>query len=377
MNQFTGNGVMRWCRTMVFTLAWITGFGATLSAQQIIQGKILDAQDGTPMAGVAVVVKGTTNGVYSDEAGKFTLNNVATTDSLVFDFLGYSRLTMLAASIQANPEIALAPAAYNLESVVVTALGIKRSEKALGYSAQTVNRLELDAVRSTNPFTALKGKVAGLQVNTSSNGIASSSRIVIRGESSFNINANAPLLVVDGVIVNNDIYGVGGFNTDQANLPTDYGNAASEINPGDIESVNVLKGAAASALYGSRGGNGVIIISTRNGENENGIGVNFSTNTSFSSPLRLPEIQTTYGGGWGQQYFSDFGTNFGPAFGDAPAIPQDGHPGFADGEAVEFIQRYDMMDFFQTGVSTTNQVSLSAGNERGNLRVSYSNSYNE
>ena len=177
--------------------------------------------------------------------------------------------------------------------------------------------------------------------------------------------------------INNDIFGVGGGNTDQSNLPTDYGNGAAEINPEDIESMSVLKGAAASALYGSRAGNGVILITTKSGKGQQGLGVSISSSTMFSQPLVLPEIQTQYGGGWGLQYFADFGTNFGPALNAGNMVVQDGSPNFESGEELPFDQRFDFNDFYQTGIALNNQISVTGGYDKGSFRLSYGNSYNE
>lgn len=349
---------------------------STLSvyAQVDVRGVVLEATNNEPLIGVNIILKNTTEGTVSDIDGSYSLTATSTEDYVIFSYLGYTEKEVMVADLLEDGTVRL-DEGLALEEVVVTALGIKREEKALGYAAQALSNKELDLVRSSSPFTALKGKVAGLQVNSASNGPASSSRIVIRGEKSLNIDDNSPLIVVDGTPVNNDIIGVGGFNTDQANLPTDYGNAANEINPNDIESINVLKGAAASALYGSRGGNGVIIITTKSGENQEGFGVNLSTNTSFSSPLRLPEVQTQYGGGWGGKYYSDYGTNFGPKYGGSETFPQDGHPGFSKGEKIPYQFRYDMNDFFQQGLSTANQVSISKKLDFGSFRASYGNTY--
>lgn len=345
------------------------------SAQEKISGQVLDSQNSEPIIGATV--KSLTGGAITDVDGKFIIEVQNLTENITVSYIGYNTVSKTATELKANPIVELSEDTEALEAVVVTALGIKREEKALGYSSQNVNSEDLDKVRSSNPFTALKGKVAGLEVNTSSNGLASSSRIVIRGENSLNINDNSPLIILDGTPINNDTFGVGGNNTDQANLPTDYGNAALDINPDDIESVNVLKGAAASALYGSRGGNGVIIITTKTGKDNESLGINFSSNTSFSSPLRLPEVQNQFGGGWGLEYYSDYGTNFGPAFDNSLQIAQDGHPGFANGEKIPFVKRYNMKDFFETGSSSTNQLSLAKAFDKGSLRVSYSHSGNK
>ena len=356
---------------LLFSVLTTTAF-----AQVSLRAVVVDQSSGEALIGVTVTAKGSGTGTITDTDGRFELTVPAGTEQLQFSYVGYGSIERPVSEVAAGGRVAMSSQSEDLSEVVVTALGIRREEKALGYSAQSIGADQLDAVRATDPFSALKGKVAGLEVNTSNNGLASSSRIVIRGENSLNINGNAPLIVIDGTPINNDVYGVGGGSTNQANLPTDYGNAALDVNPGDIESVNVLKGAAASALYGSRGGNGVIIITTKRGKAGDKLGIDLSTNTSFTSPLVLPQVQQRYGGGWAGAYAADFGTNFGPAFEGAPAIAQDGSPGFAAGEELPFRQRYDLNDFFETGVRTTNQLSVSGSHDRGSFRVSFSDSRN-
>ncbi|MGB0521827.1 MAG: SusC/RagA family TonB-linked outer membrane protein [Flammeovirgaceae bacterium] len=347
------------------------------TAATVLSGTVVEKGTQETIIGATIRIANEDGGTTTDINGKFTLKTPITSGTLIISFIGYETREISFNGSKSDFSIVLAPSATQLEELVVTALGIKREEKALGYASQSVDSKQLTTVRSQDPFTALKGKVAGLQVNSSSNGLASSSRIVVRGEKSLNINDNSPLIVIDGTPVNNDTYGVGGSSTNQSDMPTDYGNAALDINAEDIESINVLKGAAASALYGSRGGNGVILITTKSGKQQEGLGIRFTSATSLSRPLVLPEIQTTYGGGWGGNYFADFGTNFGPAFDPTLIIPQDGSPNFGNGEQLPFVQRFDFNDFFQTGIATNNQLSLSGSTGQFNYRLSYANSYNE
>ncbi len=378
LNLSVSSTVVRVCFALFVSVLFCGGF--QLQARQAmtpLTGTVIDEEAREAVPGATVRIKGTSEGAITTADGKFSIPTAQESGILLVSFIGYETIEVAFDANQRNFNLTLKVSALDLQEVVVTALGIRREEKALGYAAQNVNAEQLSQVRSKDAFSALKGKVAGLQINSASNGLASSSRIVVRGENSLNINDNSPLIVIDGTPVNNDIYGVGGGSTDQVNLPTDYGNAASDINPDDIESINVLKGAAASALYGSRGGNGVILITTKSGKDQEGMGVQFSSSTSWSSALVLPELQTVYGGGWGQTYFADFGTNFGPRLNTGLTIAQDGSPGFGNGEELPFDQRFDFNDFFETGLATNNQISLSGAADRINYRLSYGNSYNE
>ncbi|WP_116128039.1 SusC/RagA family TonB-linked outer membrane protein [Lewinella sp. IMCC34183] len=353
-------------------LAVLLGLITTgLAAQVTVSGRVTDAGSAEPLIGVSVLATGGTAGTVTDLDGNYTLTVTTTDATLRFTYVGYQ-----AQSVPLNGRTTVDVAlqdGVNLNEVVVTALGIRREKKALGYAVEEVGGEALDAVRPVNMLSSLSGRVAGLTVTNAGNGLTSSSRVVIRGESSLNLNANGPLVVVDGIPINNQIYGVGGGSTSQSDLPSDYGNGAAEINPADIASVSVLKGAAASALYGSRAANGVLLITTKSGSQQEGLGVSLSTNTTWSSPLVLPDQQTQYGGGWGLDYASDFGTNFGPALNEGLQLPQDGAP---TAGALPFDYRYRLADFFETGFSTNNQVAITGGYDRGNFRLSYGNSHN-
>jgi ferric enterobactin receptor len=361
----------------VVTLTAVTTlmlFFGTAYAQTNVRGKVTDA-DTQPVIGASIQVKGQPKGTITDLNGEFALANVQTTDSLLISYLGYERQTMVVGNA-GFLTVVLRESAKMLDETVVTALGIKRDKKALGYAVQSVTGEEMNTARRPNLLNNLAGRLAGVQVTGANNGIASSARIIIRGENSLNINNSSPLFVVDGVPINNNIYGVGGGSTNQGNMPTDYGNGAAEVNPDDIESVNILRGAAASALYGSRAANGVVVITTKSGQGRKGLGVSVSNSTLFNDVLLLPEQQTQYGGGWGLEYYADFGTNFGPAFSETRRVLQDGSPGFNEGIEEPFVYRYKLSDYFQRGVNLNNQVSISGNNDKGVFRLSYANSYN-
>lgn len=345
-----------------------------LNAQEIeVKGKITD-QNGQPLPGVSVIVKSTANGVQSDFDGNYLIK-AEKGQTLHFSYMGYNPKDVLVAS-QIDINVTLDEATQNLKEVVVTALGITRDKRALGYSTQEINSKDLNKVNSTNFVSNLSGKIAGVQVTGSGNGLTSSSRIVIRGESSLNINNNGPLFVVDGIPINNSVYGVGGGPTNQADLPTDYGNGAAEINQEDIESVNVLKGAAASALYGSRAANGVILITTKSGKKQKGLGVSFSSSTMFSSPLKLWDVQNKYGAGSHLTYSPGADTNLGPRLDGTTTVVQNGSPGYYLGQAepLPLIFRYNLKDFFQTGRTLKNTLSVNGATDKSTYRLSYTNS---
>jgi len=340
-----------------------------------VKGTVTD-QSGTTLPGVSVVVKETLKGTLTDFEGHYVIK-ILKGQTLQFSYLGLQTKEIIF-NVQDNIDVVLKDDAESLNEVVVTALGIKRDKKALGYATQVLKADEFNKVNSTNFLSNISGKVAGVQVTGSSNGLTSSSRIVIRGESSLNINNNSPLFVVDGIPVNNNIYGVGSGSTNQADLPADYGNGAGEINQEDIASITVLKGAASSALYGSRAANGVILITTKSGKRKNGLGVSFSTSTIFSNPLKLWDVQNKYGAGSHLTYSPGSDTNLGPRLDGSTIVKQNGSPGYYTGQATALPLkfRYNLNDFFQTGQSLTNTLSINGATEKSNYRLSYTNSTN-
>jgi ferric enterobactin receptor len=370
---------MKFLQTQLWVVRMLVGATLLLilnaaQAQSNLRGVINDT-DNQPVIGASIQVKGKTFGTVTDAKGQFSLTGVQPTDSLVVSYVGYDKQTFVVGN-NSFLTLVLQESANVLDETVVTALGIRRDKKALGYAVQEVSGSELNTARRPNLLSNLAGRLAGVQVTGANNGIASSARIVIRGENSLNINNNSPLFVVDGVPINNNIYGVGGGSTNQGNMPTDYGNGAAEVNPDDIESVNILRGAAASALYGSRAAGGVVVITTKSGQGRKGLGVSVSSSTLFNDVLLLPEQQTQYGGGWGLEYYADYGTNFGPSFSETRQILQDGSPGFPNGQEEPFLYRYRLSDYFQQGINSNNQVSISGNNDKGVFRLSYANSYN-
>lgn len=278
-------------------------FSSTLVAQTTsVRGSIVDETD-FPLPEANVVVIGTSNGTSSDFDGNFILENVkGKTIEVKISSIGYLSKT-IPVTIDSNEvdmgKIQLEPSTETLEEVVVTALGIKKEEKSLGYSVSNIKSDELNEAKEANVVNSLNGKVAGVQITNGSTGIGSTSRIVIRGESSLTSGNNQPLFVVDGIPIDNNTTLSKTQNTGGSQIQeVDYGNGAADINPDDIESISVLKGANAAALYGSRGANGVVLITTKSGSKGEKLSVSINTGTTFESVLRLPKYQNTYGQGF-------------------------------------------------------------------------------
>ena len=243
--------------TILSSFLLMFAFGFSVQAQSI-SGTVTD-DNGVPLPGATVLVEGTQNGVSTDFDGNYSIN-ASNGDTLVFSFVGYTNQSVVVGS-SATVNVSLQPD-NALSEVVVTALGIKRNVKAVGYSITQVGGEELSDNKTTNAINALQGKVAGVMVTGGSMGAKGSSRVVIRGTSSLTGN-NQPLYVVDGIPIRNDVTNTGNQNTGRGGY--DYGNSAMDINSEDIASVEVLKGPAGTALYGSRAANGVLIITTKKG----------------------------------------------------------------------------------------------------------------
>ena len=307
-------------------------------------GTVVDAMG--PVIGASVVVKGTTNGTITDFDGNFSLSNVKKGDILEISFIGYA--TKEATWNGQALNITLEEDTQQLEEVVVTALGIKREKKALGYAMQEVKGDALVAARETNLANALSGKVSGVQIIRSSNGPAGSSKIQLRGSNSVT-GTNQPLIVVDGVPLDNF---TGADNNDFWNPSSDMGNGLSDINSEDIESMSVLKGASAAALYGSRAGNGVILITTKKGSKSEGLGVTFSASVSVEDVFMKPERQTIFGQGSEGIFGATSGSNWGPKI--------EGQSYTDWNDRTQTMRYYDnVKNFFSTGVNLTENIAFS------------------
>jgi TonB-linked SusC/RagA family outer membrane protein len=338
----------------------VFAFGFSVQAQSI-SGTVSD-ENGVPLPGATVLVEGTQNGVSTDFDGNYSIN-ASSGDTLVFSFVGYSSQSVVVGS-SATVNVSLQPD-NALSEVVVTALGVKRNVKAVGYSITQVDGGELSDNKTTNAINALQGKVAGVMVTGSAMGAKGSSRVVIRGTSSLTGN-NQPLYVVDGITINNSNLGSAGVWGG-----TDFGDGISSINPDEIESVSVLKGGAAAALYGSRASNGVIIINTKSGAGTEGIGVEFNSSTQFDMlNLDLRDTQTTYGQGRDASKVADAIDTYqawGPKM-DGSMVAQ------WDGVSRPYTNKGSNLDkFYQTGETYTNTIAISHSDEKGSTRFSVTN----
>ena len=272
-------------RKLSFLLVLLLLTAMQVLAQRTITGKVTSAEDGGGIPGVTVLVKGTSNGVLTDLDGKYSISVPKTATALQFSFIGMQKQEIVLTASN-SLDVVMQSEATKIEGVVVTALGISRDKKSLGYSVQDVKGEDLAKAREANVINSLTGKVAGVQITNSSGAVGASSRIVLRGVTSLS-GDNQPLFVVDGVPIDNRNFGA--TATDGVNR----GSGAGDINPDDIESVSVLKGPNAAALYGSRASNGVIIITTKKGKmgKDKGVGIAYSNTSTFETPLRLPDYQ--------------------------------------------------------------------------------------
>jgi TonB-linked SusC/RagA family outer membrane protein len=357
-------------RFLLFFVLALTGWIGIVAQTVQVRGKISSAEDGSPLPGATVVFKGSTIGTTADMDGIYVINVPSGTGILVFSYVGMKTLEQEIGGMT-TIDIAMETASTGLEEVVVTALGIRKAEKNLGYSATSVSSDDITASGSRNAMNALQGKVAGINITSSSGQPGSSSRVLLRGFSSLGGN-NQPLYVVDGVPISNRLIG----DTD-LNDGMDFGNRANDINPEDIETITVLKGASGAALYGSRASNGVIIITTKKGSSRAGKGakIDFASSTTFESPLRIPEMQNEYGQGW---YDGTLEANleengsWGPRFDNKTRVW--GH--IVDNQ--QQIKPYkalktNVRDFFESGVTFNNSVSINNGNEKSTYYLSYGN----
>lgn len=353
-----------------------------------ITGTVYDSDGTTPAVGCAVTIEGTPTGVITDINGKYKIRG-GETQTLVFSSLGYKTQKILIGP-KTRIDVTLEADSQEIEGVVVTALGIKRDEKALGYAVTKVDNDVLTSTVSSNWMNALSGKVAGLNFDQASTGPGGSMRVTLRGETSINMNGGTALFVVDGVpITSSTTSSTSESAYNSTDGAVDFGNAAGDINPEDIENVSVLKGPAATALYGSRAANGAIIITTKSGRTTKGIGVTFSSSVSFEKAGFWPDFQYEYGagrfGGNPYSFYSVDGVSrnwSSYAFGDK----FDGHLTYEwsslndDGTytMMEWRPRNFFAGFFDTGVTWNNNISVSGNNGKGtSVRVSVTDVRND
>ena len=359
---------------MNMKVKYMLGFVMLLFAQSImaqtITGTVTD-KSGVPLPGANVIEKGTANGTATDFDGNYTLELTGSDAVLEFSSLGFVPQEITVGS-QTVLNVTLEEDSQQLGEVLITALGIKREKKAITYSAQTVETEELDQARSLNVANSLSGKVAGLNFSTTSNGVGSSSRVVLRGNRSLTGN-NQPLYVIDGVPISSGS-SQGNPNADTGGLTSSDG--ISNINPEDIASISVLKGPSAAALYGGRASNGVIIITTKSGQGASGTRISVSSNFMASSAYNLLDLQNEYGQGSQGIYDPNSQQSWGPRMeGQQVSAWQLEHNPDYDGPATyAFTPQPDNgFDFFQTGYTWANTLTATIAKEKTQAYFSYTN----
>ncbi|MCH7408505.1 SusC/RagA family TonB-linked outer membrane protein [Belliella sp. DSM 111904] len=359
----------------------------------IVKGRVIEELTGEGLPGVNVVIQGKNKGTITGMDGEYSIS-VEVGDVLIFSYVGFKRQEYVIGN-ETTIDVTLTED-DSLAEIVVTALGIKREEKALGYASTTVNGEELTDALPNNWSDALTGKVAGLNLIKSGGGPAGSTQIILRGETSLT-GDNSALIVVDGVVISGSsgqLTGQGSGSYLSADSPVDFGSSLSDINPDDIASVTVLKGPAAAALYGARGANGAIMITTKSGSSTQtkGLGITFSSNTAFDMINRWPDYQNEYGQGnvGGDLYYSYGATEDGPSTYSTSSAwgPRfDGqyyyqyNPDFHRLAPPErtLWQAYpnNRRAFFETGKTFTNNLAIQGGNARTRTRLSFTNMRNE
>ena len=364
-----------------FTLLVCTVDG---QGQEIITGNVTSGEDGAPLSGVTVMIPNTNVATITNAEGKFSLNASKKITQLQFSYAGYAT-QLVNINGRAVIEIKMAVGGGQLSEVIVTALGIETQKKAIGYSAQVVEGKSLTEAREPNVANALKGKVAGVHVNPSSGGAGASSFVMIRGNSSLTGNGQ-PLYVVDGIPIDNQ-------TIDAPNIGNgrDFGDGIGNINPDDIENLTVLKGPAAASLYGARGANGVILVTTKKGKKGKGASIDFNSNAVFEKPNVTPTRQNTWGGGYDDNYTSlNTVTIGGQQVIQWPSWLIDNWGGKMDGQPIN-IQTWpelglvpytpkpvnNLQRFYNTGSTLTNTVGVSGGDDKTVYRFSASDLHNK
>lgn len=374
---------------MLFLTCLFIGIGLATAQVTRVTGNVTSSEDGEPVVGASVLVKGTNVGTITDIDGNFTIGNVprnATT--LVISFIGMQTQEV---PVRETVRVMLRPDSELLDEVVVTAMGISKEKKALGYAVQDVKSEKLMQGMSTDLAGAISGKVSGLNITSSSGMPGASSHITIRGARSFD-GDNTPLYVVDGMPVAS-----GAPSTGSSVTGADYASRSLDIDPNDIESVNILKGQAASALYGMRASNGVIIITTKSGKGlqQGKPQITFNTNFTFSKVSTFPDIQKEYAQGSGGKFSQNASTAWGPKISELPNDPGFGgntDNRYTQAEGMHQGQYYspkhaaagldpwvtpgtydNARDFFQTGTAWTNNVTVSQNFGKGDYSFSLGN----
>jgi len=340
--------------------AFLTLFtcASSLAQEHKVTGTVRSAVDNSPMPGVNVLIQGTTTGKTTDVGGNYSISVPNNNSVLVFSFISYTS-QQIPVGDKTVIDVMLVSASTQLGEIVVTAFGIQKEKKALTYAAQNVATADVVQARELNVANALSGKVAGIDIIKSNSGVGSPTRVVLRGNRSISGN-NQPLYVVDGSPINNDA-----STPDTENGGVAGGDGISNINPEDIESITVLKGPSATALYGTRANNGAIIIVTKKGAPRKGLGVEYSLNYSVETPVILTKMQNVYGQGSAGSYFKGSEFDWGAKMDGTQVAhwtPNVNSPNY--GTTYPYVAHpNNEKDFFQLGTNMSNSLGLTAGSE--------------
>lgn len=373
--------------TSMLVLAFVMSAMYVTAQTRQITGTVLSAEDNSPIIGATVIIAGTSNGDITNENGNYTIKNANGAVTISVQFLGYKEATARVPANATKHDFLLSQDAINIDEVVVTGLGLTRAKKALGYSVQQVEGEELTKVRTGNVVSSLSGRVAGVQITSSSGQLGGGAKINVRGNTSLYGN-NQPLFVVDGVPISNQDFSTGSG----AGSGYNQGNLASDISPDDIESMSVLKGASATAIYGSRGANGVVLITTKKGkQGKKTFGVSVNSSVTMDKAGIMPEYQKLYGGGAkgalstitvdGKQYNypnlsvdESWGAKYDP---NVKHLTWNSFDRWDEANyLVEKPWTYpenDYKSYYKTGVSYNNNVQIAGSGESYSYRLSYSN----
>ncbi len=358
----------------LFVLGLMVLFAGYSYAQVRVSG-VVSSNTGELLPGVTIVVEGTTQGVTTNIDGQYAISVPSATAVLSFSFVGMETQSVLVGN-RTLVNVVLAPSSIGVDEVVVTALGIRREKKALGYSVAEVRGEDIQRVPQGNVMSALSGKVAGVTISQTS-GPGSSVSMIVRGATSLTSD-NQPLFVIDGVPVANSLNNTRSMGDRNE---VDYGNAISDLNPDDIESVSVLKGPSAAALYGSRAGNGVVLITTKSGKRSLGMGVSFSTSNDFETPVNMLNFHYRFAAGQRNNAVNEnSGYWGGPELDVGIKAPQWNSPLDANGIKIPTeLKSYpdNMKNFLQTGFTSTNNLAISGASDKVDYRFSINNMTNQ
>lgn len=351
-------------RKILLMMTAVLCAGVAFAQDVQVTGIATAADDGSPMPAVSVVVQGTGRGTTTDMDGAYTIS-VPSNGTLVFKFMGYED-AVVPVNGRKVINVTLNPGSIVFDDVVITAMGIKRSEKALGYAAASVKGDIISEKRTSDIMSSLAGKIPGVQIASTSTDPGASQSVIIRGVSSLN-GSNQPLYVIDGVPMNNTAH----YSSNGLNAGYDFGNGANAVNPDDVENMTILKGAAATALYGSRAANGVVMITTKSGKKNNGIGIEYNGGIQWSTVLRLPQMQNDFGMGWYGDKTDDENGSWGPRFDGTNQIYG------AIYNNSQKMKPYSAMednikDFFDVGVRYNNSLSFNGATDKSDYFVSFS-----